>query len=77
MSQSSKPPSSKSNAVLKYSGMAFELLAFILIGFWLGNKTDQYLLNKKPIFAVLGIIIMTALALFRVIKSLEQDNKKQ
>jgi len=76
MSQPFKPPILKYNSVLKYSGMAFELLAFILIGYWLGNKADQYLQNKKPIFAVFGIVLMTGLALYRVIRSVENDNKK-
>jgi F0F1-type ATP synthase assembly protein I len=77
MTQPFKPPIQKYNTVLKYSGMAFELLAFILIGYWVGNKADQYFQNTKPILAVFGIIFMTAAALYRVIRSVEQDNKKK
>ena len=46
-----------SNNALKYSGMAFQMLASILLGFWVGMKLDEFLgLKKVPIFTlVLGL----------------------
>jgi hypothetical protein len=46
-----------SNSILKYSGMAFQILACILLGFWGGMKLDALLdLKKVPIFTlVLGL----------------------
>jgi F0F1-type ATP synthase assembly protein I len=51
-----KPRPDNSNNALKYSGMAFQILACILLGFWGGLKLDQYLKLSIPIFTmVLGL----------------------
>ncbi|MBL7831104.1 MAG: AtpZ/AtpI family protein [Saprospiraceae bacterium] len=72
-----KPLKTKSTGtvVLRFSGMAFEMLATILVGWWLGKKLDVLLSFKKPLFAVLFILLFTILSLYRVIKSLEKLNK--
>ncbi len=53
-----KPRPTNSNSALKYSGMAFQILACILLGFWGGMKLDEFLGFKKiPIFTlVLGLL---------------------
>jgi hypothetical protein len=45
------------NSVLKYSGMAFQIGACIMLGFWGGMKIDAALgLIKVPVFTlVLGL----------------------
>jgi ATP synthase protein I len=60
--KSNNPPGKKSqltnsNSVLRYSGMAFQILACILAGFWGGKKLDAYLgMVKIPVFTlVLGL----------------------
>lgn len=47
-----------SNSALKYSGMAFQMLACILLGFLGGMKLDEFLgLKKVPVFTlVLGLL---------------------
>jgi F0F1-type ATP synthase assembly protein I len=56
--QDKKPQPTNSNSALKYSGMAFQILACILLGFWGGMKIDELLGFKKvPIFTlVLGLL---------------------
>lgn len=61
------PPDKKSrqtnsNSALKYSGMAFQILAAILLGFWGGMKLDEFLgLKKVPVFTlVLGLLGVVA-----------------
>jgi len=53
-----KSPPTNSNSALKYSGMAFQMLACILLGFWGGMKLDEFLgLKKVPVFTlVLGLL---------------------
>ncbi|HWY37507.1 MAG TPA: AtpZ/AtpI family protein [Bacteroidia bacterium] len=57
-----KPRPTNSNSVLKYSGMAFQILAAILLGFFGGMKLDEYLGFKKvPVFTlVLGLLGVVA-----------------
>jgi F0F1-type ATP synthase assembly protein I len=44
---------------LRYSGAAFQLLALILVGVWLGGKLDAWQANEKPIWtAVLSLVLM-------------------
>ena len=50
------------NSAFKYSGMAFQILACVLLGFWGGTKLDIFLgLKKIPIFTlVLGLLGVVA-----------------
>jgi F0F1-type ATP synthase assembly protein I len=55
-SQPSKKPN-QYNSYLKYSGLAFQLLAAIGICGWLGYNVDQWLELKYPVFMLcLGFI---------------------
>lgn len=65
-------PRPKGLIVLQYSGMAFEMLATILLGWSLGNMLDKYFKFQKPAFAVGFILLFTLLSLYRVIKSLDK-----
>jgi F0F1-type ATP synthase assembly protein I len=51
-------PTDNSNSVLKYSGMAFQIGACIMLGFWEGMKLDELLGFKNiPVFTlVLGLL---------------------
>ena len=51
-------PTNNSNSVLKYSGMAFQIGACIMLGFWGGMKIDELLGFKNiPVFTlVLGLL---------------------
>ncbi len=51
-SSPNRKPSRSSN-YLRYSGLAFQLLASITIGGWLGYKTDAWLNLKYPVFMLL------------------------
>lgn len=47
----------KWNRLAKYSGLAFQLFSYILVGFFIGKWIDKYLNNQEP-YAVLGFIIL-------------------
>ena len=50
--QTNKPQKSS----LQYTGMAIQMLAPIIIGFFVGMKLDNYLQNKIPILTlILGL----------------------
>lgn len=45
------------NNYLKYTGLAFQFLAAILLGFWIGSWLDNYYQNDKPWFTMGFMII--------------------
>jgi F0F1-type ATP synthase assembly protein I len=54
-------PKSKWNRLAKYSGLAFQLLSYILVGFFIGRWIDNYMKNQEP-YAVLGCITLFLIA---------------
>ena len=57
------------NDYARYSSMAFQMLAIILLGVFAGFKLDQWL-NTKPILTVILSIISVALAIYFVTRDL-------
>ena len=61
------------NSILKYSGMAFQIGACIMLGFWGGMKLDAYFkLEKVPIFTLvlglLGVVVGIYISIKDVLK---------
>lgn len=72
-SQPDKKPPRNNNpySILKYSGMAFQIGACILLGFWGGMKIDEWMGNTKvPIFTVLLGLSGVAVGIYLSIKDL-------
>lgn len=65
-----KPPS---NAFLKYSGFAFQLLGGLGLAGWLGYLLDQYLAWGFPVFMLLFIILMLAGMLYQMSRKLNEE----
>ena len=64
------------NAYLKYSGMAFQIIAYLVVGIFLGRKLDQYFELEKPIFtAVLATLFLGAF-FFKLFADLNQNKPK-
>jgi len=58
---------------LTYSGLAFEMLAFILLGVWGGYKLDIHFETSKPWFLIgLSLFGVTA-SLVNLIRKLPKD----
>lgn len=70
-----KPKSFNPGVVLRYSGMAFEMLFTILAGWWFGKQIDAYFNYEKPVFQIILILGFTIFSLYRVIKSLDKLNQ--
>lgn len=58
------------NAFARYSGLAFQLIILILLGFWLGRQADFYFHLQKPILAALGSILFLVLGMISVFRKL-------
>ncbi len=65
-----KPDPKKSlNAYARYSGIAFQMIAIILLGVYGGWKIDEWLATK-PIFTIIFLLISVVLAMYFVTKDL-------
>jgi F0F1-type ATP synthase assembly protein I len=67
------------NNYAKYSSIAFQMLAIILVGVFGGYKLDSWL-NTLPVFTVILSLLSVVIAIYSVVKDLlnnEQDNNKQ
>lgn len=56
--------------VARYSGLAFEMIAIILLVLFAGMQADKYLENEFPGFTALGAFMGVILSLYVVLKDL-------
>lgn len=56
--------------VIKYSGLAFQMIIVILLVLYGGIKLDQYLEREFPLFTILGAILGVFLSLYFALKDL-------
>lgn len=56
------------NTYLKYSGLAFELLAYNLVMVWGGYELDRALDTSVPWFVILGTFLAAAGTIYYLIK---------
>ncbi|MBP6184821.1 MAG: AtpZ/AtpI family protein [Saprospiraceae bacterium] len=64
------PVSDKNRRFIQYTGMGLEMGVLIFIGVWLGKRVDLWLQMEKPVFMLIGVLLFTLAAIYRVIKSL-------
>ncbi len=48
----------------KYSGLAFQMIAIILVMTWIGTKLDKYLSLNTPIFTVIFSLLGVFAAIY-------------
>ena len=59
---------------LKYSGMAFQMVAYILVGVFIGRKLDQYFATSRPLLTALMAILFLGVYLFKLVRDLSQPD---
>ena len=64
---------SQINEYVKYSGLAFQMAALILLGYWLGSKIDEWLNLSFPAFTIGLILAFLFTSFYSLIKSLPKD----
>lgn len=52
--------------------MAFEMLAFVLIGYWIGTRLDDYL-QTTSIFTLVGILLGITGAMINLFRKLPKN----
>jgi F0F1-type ATP synthase assembly protein I len=68
-----KQPPENYGHYARYSGLAFQMLAAILLGLWIGMKIDEYMGNKNPVFTAISTVLFIFASLYLVIKSLPKS----
>ncbi|WP_262501930.1 AtpZ/AtpI family protein [Reichenbachiella agariperforans] len=58
---------------LRYSGLAFQMLAFILLGVWGGYKLDEWLEMEYPVFTIVLSLFGVIGSLVNLIKNLPKE----
>lgn len=65
-------PKSNSGDILKYSGMAFEMAAYIAVGLLIGHFLDKWLKTTQPYFTLLFAVLFISAYFVRLVKDLSR-----
>jgi len=61
------------NNYLKYTGLAFQFLAAIVLGFWLGAWLDNHYQTAKPWFTMGLMMTFLIATLYKVIRDITNE----
>lgn len=70
MSAKNPSPQKPPNSYLKYSSLAFQMIAIIGLGCWGGDKLDKMYQNSTPVFTIVLSLVSIFAALYIVLKDL-------
>ena len=70
---SNQQKQSQLNSYLKYSGLAFQMMAAIGLAVWGGMKLDAWLEMRFPVFLISLTLMSVAATLIITIKSLPKE----
>lgn len=65
------------NSWVKFSGIAFEMIAIIGLGSFLGHKLDGRFLHKTPVFTIVFSLLAIGVSMYTVIRRVKQMNKNE
>jgi len=69
--------SSQLNTYARFSGIAFQMIAIIGLGVYLGIKLDEKYPNKYKLFTIVLALLSIAMALYNVIRQVRDFTDKQ
>ena len=68
-----KPNQQQIKSYVEYSGLAFQMIASILLGLWIGQKIDKWINTTIPVFTIAGILLAIVGSLVTLIKNLPKS----
>lgn len=77
VSTRNKKQSNQLNSYARYSGIAFQMIAIIVLGTYGGIKLDENYPNDYHTFTLICSLLSVAIALYIVIKRATNISKKQ
>jgi hypothetical protein len=69
-----RPSESKTPDYIRFIGVAFQMMAIIALGTWIGYYFDQKNSLNFPVWLLSGCLISIAVAFYQLFKSLPKDN---
>ncbi|MCB0688493.1 MAG: AtpZ/AtpI family protein [Saprospiraceae bacterium] len=59
---------------MKYSGMAFQIAAYVIIGLLVGKQLDKYFETSRPFFSAFGAILFLVAYFIKLINDLKKGD---
>ncbi|MDP3463068.1 MAG: AtpZ/AtpI family protein [Bacteroidales bacterium] len=66
--KSQNPDDNPLRTYARYSSLAFQMLAIILIGVWGGRSLDKWLELKIPVFTMVLSVVSVSLSIYYAVK---------
>ncbi len=61
----------KNKAYIKYSSVAFQMIASILLGAFSGKLMDRYFMFEKPYLTLIGMLLGLLIGFYLILKDLK------
>ena len=74
MESNKKKPEPQPNTSMRYSGLAFQMLAVLGLATWAGLSLEKYLEIKFPIFTILFLTAALIGIIYKLIQALNEDD---
>nr|WKN37678.1 AtpZ/AtpI family protein [Tunicatimonas sp. TK19036] len=71
--QPKKPSRAQFSTYIKYSGLAFQMIAVMGLAVWGGMRLDDHLENRFPIFVVVFGLLAFGASLYVLIRNLPKN----
>ena len=68
-----RPNLNNNKQYARYSAMAFQMIAAMLLGTYLGYRLDQ-LVGTAPFLLIVGLLLGVGLAMYIIIKSISEKS---
>ncbi|MBK0404282.1 AtpZ/AtpI family protein [Adhaeribacter sp. BT258] len=62
------------NAFVRYSGMAFQMIAVLLLAAYSGQWLDDHFQNKQPWFTLVLLLIGVTASMYLIIKTVTKNS---
>ena len=62
------------NAFVRYSGMAFQMIAVLLVAAYSGQWLDKHYQNEQPWFTLVLLLIGVTASMYLIIKTVTRNN---
>ena len=63
------------NLLLRYAGLAFQMIAAIGVSLWLGYLLDQWLGMRFPLFMIIFSLLALTLLLWQIVKDTSRHDR--
>lgn len=59
---------------MKYSGMAFQIAAYVLVGIFIGKQLDKYFETSRPFFTAFGAILFLVAYFIKLMNDIKRGD---